>query len=58
MPTHDNTRKEKLDVVYLLTGMGADVAQLTRAYIRGENKGVKKNIHQIITQLQKIHKRI
>ena len=58
MATHDETRKEKLDVVYLLTGMGADVAQLTRAYIRGENKGVKRNIHQIIKQLEKVHKRI
>ena len=58
MGTHDETRKEKLDVVYLLTGISADVAQLTRAYIRGENKGVRKNINQIIIQLEKVHKRI
>jgi len=58
MPPHDETRKEKLEVVYLLDGISADVSQLSRAYIRGENKGVRRNIVQIITQLEKIQKRI
>ncbi len=58
MVTHDDTRKEKLDVVYNLFGIAADVSQLARAYIRGEAKGKKKNISQIITKLQKIQNRI
>lgn len=58
MGTHWEVCKEKLDVVYVLFGIAADVSQLARSYIRGENKGVKRNITQIISKLDKIHKRI
>lgn len=58
MITHWEVCKEKLDVAYTLFGIGADVSQLARAYIRGENKGVKRNITQIISKLDKIHKRL
>lgn len=42
MTTHEETRKEKLDVSYNLFGIGADVCQLSRAYLRNEQKGVSK----------------
>jgi hypothetical protein len=58
MATHEETRKEKLAVSYDFSGIGADVAQAYRAYYRGETKGVKKNLLQIITKLEKIRKRI
>ena len=58
MGTHEENRKEKLNVSYDLFGIGADVCQLARAYLRGESKGVRKNISQIITKLEKIRKRI
>jgi hypothetical protein len=58
MGTHWEVCKEKLDVAYTLFGIGADVNQLARAYIRGESKGVKRNVKQIIAKLDKIHKRL
>ena len=58
MATHWEICKEKLEVTYILFGIGADVNQLARSYIRGESKGVKRNITQIITKLEKIRKRI
>lgn len=58
MGTHQETNREKLDIVYQFLGISADAAQCARAYIRGEPKGVKKNISQIIVKLDKIHKRV
>lgn len=58
MTTHEETRKERLQVSYNLFGICADVSQLARAYLRNENKGVKKNIIQIISKLDKLHKRL
>lgn len=58
MATHDESRKEKLDVCYILFGISADVCQLARANLRGEAKGVSKNITQIVTKLEKIRKRL
>lgn len=58
MATHEENRKEKLDISYDMFGMGADVCQMARAYLRGESKGVKKNITQMVTKLEKIRKRI
>ena len=45
---------ERIDVSYWLFGISADIAQLARAYIRGEKKGVEKNISQIIKKLEKV----
>ena len=56
--THEETRKEKIDVLYNFSGLSADVNQMARAYIRGESKGVKKNLSQMIIKLEKIRKRI
>lgn len=58
MATHDENRKEKLDVCYDLFGLSADVNQIGRAYLRGNPKGVKRNISQMIVKLEKIRKRI
>lgn len=58
MATHEEIRKEKIDVLYNFSGISADVNQAARAYIRGEPKGVKRNISQIISKLEKIRKRI
>jgi len=58
MTTHEEIRKEKLDVSYNLFGIGADVSQLARAYLRNESKGVSKNIMQIIRKLESVRKRI
>jgi len=58
MKTHEETRKEKMDVMYVLAGISADVSQLSRAYFRREPKGVKKNIKQIIAKLEKINKKL
>ena len=58
MATHEESRKEKIDVLYNISGISADVNQMGRAYIRGEAKGVKKNISQIISKLEKIRKKI
>lgn len=58
MGTHWQACRDKLDVTYTLFGIGADVCQLARSYIRSESKGVKRNITQIINKLEKIRKRI
>jgi len=58
MTTHEETRKEKLDVAYDLFGIGADVSQLARAYFRNESKGMSKNVTQIIRKLESISKRL
>ena len=58
MGNHWEICKEKLDISYVLFGIGADVCQLARSYIRGEAKGVKRNITQIISKLEKIRKKI
>jgi len=58
MATHDEGRKEKLDVAYTLFGIAADICQLARAYLRRDIKGVKRNISQTISKLEKIRKRI
>ncbi len=58
MVTHEESRKEKIDILYNISGISADVNQMGRAYIRGESKGVKKNISQIIIKLEKIRKMI
>ena len=58
MVSHEDNRKEKLAVSYDLFGLSADISQLARAYLRSESKGVKKNIAQMITKLEKIRKRI
>jgi len=58
MGTHEEIRKEKLDVTYDMFGISADVSQLARAYLRSEAKGVNRNITQIIRKLEKIRKRI
>lgn len=58
MTLHEDTRQEKLKVTYDLFGIGADVCQLSRAYLRGDSKGVKKNINQLIIKLQRINKKL
>ena len=58
MVTHEESNKEKLEVVYQFSGISADAAQCSRAYTRGNSKGVKKNISQMINKLEKIRKRI
>lgn len=58
MTTHEESRKEKLDVSYDLFGISADVCQLSRAYLRNESKGVSKNIMQIIHKLESVSNRI
>lgn len=50
--------REKLDISYTLAGIQADVGQLLRAYLRGDSRGKKKNVKQIIRKLDKIHDRI
>ena len=39
---------------YVLFGIIADMAQLARAMHRGEGKGVKRNLKQIIKKLDKL----
>ncbi len=56
--SHEENRKEKLDISYVIFGLGADVNQMGRAYLRNEPSGVKKNISQMIIKLDKIRKRI
>jgi len=58
MATHEESRQDKIDVLYNISGISADVNQMGRAYIRGEAKGVKRNISQIISKLEKVRKRI
>lgn len=58
MNSYEKRLKEKLDVSYDLHGISADANQLARANLRNEPKGVRKNISQMITKLEKIRKRI
>jgi heptaprenylglyceryl phosphate synthase len=58
MSTFNEIRKEKIDMAYIIFGLGADVNQIGRAYLRNEPKGVRRNITQIIHKLEKIRKRI
>lgn len=58
MKSHEENRKEKLEVMYTLSGIVADVAQLGRAYLRNDTKGMRRNIKQIITKLDKVSKRL
>ncbi len=53
-----NKAREKLDVSYTLAGLTADVSQLHRAYLKGNSKGKKKNIKQMIRKLEMISKMI
>lgn len=46
----------KIEVAYTLFGISADVSQLARSYLRGEKKGVKRNVTQIIKKLEKAKK--
>lgn len=48
--------REKFSVTYVIAGINADVAQLGRAYLRGDKRGMKKNVTQIIKKLEKIRK--
>jgi len=48
--------RDRLAVSYSLFGISADVAQLGRAYLRGDSRGMKKNVLQIIRKLEKIRK--
>lgn len=56
MGTHLDTCKEKLAAAYILAGITADVAQLQRAHLRDDSKGVKRNVIQIIRKLDKVSK--
>lgn len=58
MGSREESCREKVEILYILSGLSADANQLARAYIRGEAKGVKKNISQIISKFEKIQKRI
>jgi len=58
MKSQEDNRKEKLETTYVISGITADVAQLNRAYLRGDSKGVRRNVVQIINKLEKIRKRI
>ncbi len=48
--------RKKLDVSYVIAGISSDVAQLLRAYMRNDSRGMKKNISQIIKKLEKVSK--
>lgn len=50
--------REKLEIAYNIAGINADVAQLGRAYLRGDSRGMKKNVTQIIKKLEKVRKLI
>lgn len=48
--------RKKLDVAYTISGINADIAQLGRAYLRGDKKGMKTNVTQIVKKLEKVRK--
>lgn len=48
--------RDRLGISYDLFGISADVTQLGRAYLRGDSRGMKKNVLQIIRKLEKIRK--
>ena len=56
MGIREKKHKYKFDALYILAGITADVSQLTRAFMRGEKKGVKRNIRQIIKKLDNLIK--
>lgn len=56
MGTHLETCREKLAAAYTLAGITADVAQLQRAHLRDDSKGVVRNVTQIIKKLEKVRK--
>lgn len=58
MVTHEETRKEKLEISNIFLKLSADTSQTGIAYGRGDKRGVRRNISQIITQWEKIRKRI
>ncbi len=48
--------REKFETSYILAGITADVAQLERAYLRNDSRGMKRNVMQIIRKLEKVKK--
>lgn len=48
--------RKRLQVSYDIAGIAADVTQLGRAYLRGDSRGMKKNVAQIIRKLEKVRK--
>ena len=46
--------REKICVAYTIAGVNADVGQMSRAYLRGDKRGMKNNISQIIKKLEKV----
>lgn len=54
MTSHLEKCRQKLKDAYVLAGLTADVAQLCRAHLRDDSKGVKRNIDQIIKKLGKV----
>lgn len=48
--------REKFETSYILAGITADVAQLERAYLRSDARGMKRNVTQIIRKLEKVKK--
>jgi len=58
MATNSKINKEKIEVSYVIFGLSADMSQMGRAYLRRDPRGVRKNITQIITKLEKIRKKI
>lgn len=58
MGIREENLKEKLAVVYDLAGITADTSQFQRAFLRGESKGKKSNIKQIITKWERVMKRL
>jgi len=58
MGIREENLREKLAVTYDLAGIVADTAQFLRAYQRGESKGKKENIQQIISKWERVIKRL
>jgi len=48
------TYKEKNKAQYDLEGLAIDILQASRALARGNNKGVKRNVKQIVSKLNVI----
>ena len=45
--------KEQIECSYLIEGIAIDFLQLNRTLIRGETKGVKSNLDQILVKIEK-----
>ena len=56
MGIKEKKHKYKFDALYILAGISADVAQLTRAFMRNERRGVRRNIKQINKKLDNLIK--